>query len=895
VSNFTTGKKHVLLALFMVCATIVTGTFAGIGTSLKNAFGEDTVGVTYYTHVQKQGDQNPVSDGETSGTEGMGLRLEGIHIELTNKGNYTGSIEYRTHVQKYGWMSFVDEGELSGTQGEAKRLEAIQIKLTGDIAEDYDVYYRVHAQKFGWLDWAKNGESAGTSGYGYRLEAIQIVLVKKGEAAPGDTTTPYKHPMVRYTTHVQTFGWQNYVKDGETGGTTGKSKRLEGIKIELIDQDYEGDIEYVTHVQTYGWQDWVSNGEMSGTSGEAKRLEAIRVRLTGEMAEHYDIYYRVHAQKFGWMGWGKNGYSAGTSGYGYRLEAIQIVIVSKGETAPGSTDNAYSDKNGKEDPAIAEEETTTSGESGSDETTTKKEDETTTKKEDETTTKKEEETTTKEEETTSSEDETIHFVGKKVKAKNAEEEALYEDLFDINNKVEIDIDITDEQLKLMESDYTSGDEETYRMSTLTVKINDEVVGELEEVGVRLKGNTSRVDLYNNNNVDDRNMVHLKLNFQETFDDDVYGDDAKTWSSDTEREERKDRTFATLKALELKWNRCVDSTYVANVYANQMYRALGVYAQNTSLANVHFGGYNYGVYTMYEPVDNIFCKRYLNEEDSAGNFTKADGDLYKCKWGRYYGNSGGWSGANYTFDTLDSISVEKEGYDFIYTLKTNKKKSDLTPLKNFINAIDDEDLVTTSDYYTEEERKEIIENKLYVDNWVTYAAVSYFAGNPDDMRNNYNNHYIYFSSEGKAVIIPYDFDRCLGITTSSLDMASYSPYDDQARLAGSTNVNPLYIYTVTGRSNNYTTEYTEALKTVMNSGWIDYDKYLEYYNIAKNNYSSVAIPDSNITLYKKDLNDSSATKYNRNSMAFAESNSYNQSVEDYFDEITSSYETAMAKW
>ena len=44
------------------------------------------------------------------------------------------------------------------------------------------------------------------------------------------------------------------------------------------------------------------------------------------------------------------------------------------------------------------------------------------------------------------------------------------------------------------------------------------------------------------------------------------------------------------------------------------------------------------------------------------------------------------------------------------------------------------------------------------------TVSYLLGNPDDMRNNYNNYYLYFvPSTGKCVVIPYDFDRCFGLT------------------------------------------------------------------------------------------------------------------------------------
>ena len=73
-------------------------------------------------------------------------------------------------------------------------------------------------------------------------------------------------------------------------GTSGKSFRLEGIKIKLEDQEYTGDIEYTTHVQYIGWQSFVKNDEMAGTSGKALRLEAARIRLTGEIAEHYDPY-----------------------------------------------------------------------------------------------------------------------------------------------------------------------------------------------------------------------------------------------------------------------------------------------------------------------------------------------------------------------------------------------------------------------------------------------------------------------------------------------------------------------------------------------------------------------------------------------------------------------------
>ncbi len=327
-------------------------------------------GVSYATHVQTYGWQGLVRDGKLSGTVGQAKRLEGITISLENAPT-TGGIEYRTHVQTYGWQPWVKNGAFSGTTGQSKRLEAIQIRLTGEMAEKYDVYYRVQAQTYGWLGWAKNGAYSGTAGLAKRLEAIQIVIVKKGTSVNGNykvdgvtldklasitsstVKTPgsayiIKEPDVSYRTHVESFGWQNFVSNGTVSGTVGQAKRLEGIEIKLGGTPYTGGIRYRTHVQTYGWMDWKSNGQMAGTSGQSKRLEAIRIELTGEMAKHYDVYYRVHAQSFGWLGWAKNGEASGTGGYAKRLEGIQIVIVEKGKPAPGKTYKGItSDRNDK--------------------------------------------------------------------------------------------------------------------------------------------------------------------------------------------------------------------------------------------------------------------------------------------------------------------------------------------------------------------------------------------------------------------------------------------------------------------------------------------------------------------------------------------------------------------
>ncbi|MBC3887299.1 CHAP domain-containing protein [Acetobacterium paludosum] len=140
-----------------------------------------------------------------------------------------------------------------------------------------------------------------------------------------------------YQTQIQDIGWQDLKKNGEISGTSGQSKRLEGIKINVNNQGYDVGVAYSTHIENIGWQDYVSNGDLSGTVGQCLRLEAIKINLTGADASKFDIYYRVHAENFGWLDWAKNGEESGTAGYGYRLEAIEIQIVPHGDSVPADT------------------------------------------------------------------------------------------------------------------------------------------------------------------------------------------------------------------------------------------------------------------------------------------------------------------------------------------------------------------------------------------------------------------------------------------------------------------------------------------------------------------------------------------------------------------------------
>ena len=216
--------------------------------------------------------------------------------------------------------------------------------------------------------WAKDNESAKATFTCSRCKdshEVEAKVDKKEEDGQtvytataeyaGITKTDVKKTKlaIYYQVHCQDYGWEvdekddadltKWKSDGADSGTVGKSKRLEGIRIQLP-EGVSGSVEYRTHIQNTGWETkWKKDGEVSGTSGKSLRLEAIQVKLTGKIADNYDVYYCVHAQNVGWLNWAKNGEEAGTAGYGYRLEAIKIMLVPKGEKAPakvGDSDKA---------------------------------------------------------------------------------------------------------------------------------------------------------------------------------------------------------------------------------------------------------------------------------------------------------------------------------------------------------------------------------------------------------------------------------------------------------------------------------------------------------------------------------------------------------------------------
>ena len=146
---------------------------------------------------------------------------------------------------------------------------------------------------------------------------------------------------IKYQTHIQSIGWQEAKKDGQTSGTIGKGLRMEALKVKLQNKNTE-EISNIVHIlPRKAGRTGKRMDRRPERQGKKLAMEAVRLKLTGELAEHYDIYYRVHSQSYGWLGWAKNGEIAGTAGLAKRMEAIQIQLVEKGGKAPGTSEKHY--------------------------------------------------------------------------------------------------------------------------------------------------------------------------------------------------------------------------------------------------------------------------------------------------------------------------------------------------------------------------------------------------------------------------------------------------------------------------------------------------------------------------------------------------------------------------
>ena len=462
-----------------------------------------------------------------------------------------------------------------------------------------------------------------------------------------------------------------------------------------------------------------------------------------------------------------------------------------------------------------------------------------------------------------------------------EDKQLYYTLWEDTTQISIKIDITPYELaKISEAyrDYASGNSakaDTYRKCNLTITVNGKDYY-YEEVGVRMRGNTSRREFCDN----DGNMyafVHLRFDFGETFDGEEYQQGAwaselyKEWTDEEAREARKDRTFATMEKIYYKWNKNYDNTYIREVYANKMFQAYGVLAPHITIAQVSIGQatsmQNMGVCGLYETVDKEFIKRNMDKLNKGG-------DLYKCSYSE--------RGPADLVDINNKYGIETATQRYSYDLKTNNDRED----PDYHHNQHLKDLVAMLQTNKNDASfKQKLEALVDMDYFARFEAVNYLLGNPDCIRNNANNYYLYFTPEGRAIFIPYDYDRCLGINKdwnpSGSGMMYVKPYS--TRTSAGDIKNPLYAKTILSSGlREYQQLYQSKLQLVLDGQWFNYSTFKAMYDNYSKNYASYAMPSDAIVQACKNNVSMDRFTFNEDGTKDFGSGNWNISTKDYME-------------
>lgn len=111
------------------------------------------------------------------GTKKESRRVTHMSVELDPYWPSCLDLQYRAHVQDKGDMNWVKAPETVGVNN--KRMEAVAFKLSGQCAKDYTLEYSCHIQDQGDVTVKEPGKFCGTSGKSKRLEAVKLIVRKK--------------------------------------------------------------------------------------------------------------------------------------------------------------------------------------------------------------------------------------------------------------------------------------------------------------------------------------------------------------------------------------------------------------------------------------------------------------------------------------------------------------------------------------------------------------------------------------------------------------------------------------------------------------------------------------------------------------------------------------------
>ena len=264
----------------------------------------------------------------------------------------------------------------------------------------------------------------------------------------------------------------------------------------------------------------------------------------------------------------------------------------------------------------------------------------------------------------------------------------------------IDIEIPQASLNAIYSDIWSYTEH----KAIFIFDNGTVRDTLDDIGFRLRGNTSRNS--------------QKKSFKVSFNTHVAG-----------------RKYHNLEKLNLNGEHN-DPSIIRSKLCWDILRNMEIPAPRANHVELYINNNYYGLYINVEHIDEEFVE---------SRFGNNDGNLYKGFWGVDF---------NYINSNPNSYKLQDNGRR-TYDLKTNTDEDDYSDLAEFIAVLNNTPLFDLPCK---------LENVFNVEQYLKVLAFDVITSNWDGPVWNKNNCYIYKNTAtGKFEFIPYDLDNTLGIS------------------------------------------------------------------------------------------------------------------------------------
>ncbi len=259
--------------------------------------------------------------------------------------------------------------------------------------------------------------------------------------------------------------------------------------------------------------------------------------------------------------------------------------------------------------------------------------------------------------------------------------------------------------------------------------NGSITDTIENIGFRLRGNTSRYS--------------AKKSFKVSFNKFEAG---RKWNGLEKLNLNGEHNDPSVIRAKLCWDMVSD---------------FGLAGSRSNHVELYINGNYHGLYINVEHIDEEFVK---------SRFGNNDGNLYKCLWP---------ADLDYLGSDPDLYKVW-HGDRQVYALKTNTTANDYSDIAHFIDVLNN----TPDNEFACE-----IEKVFNINDYLKIIAIDVFTGNWDGYIYNKNNFYLYNNTEtGKFEYIHYDLDNTLGIDWIGRDWGERNIYDWQQH---GDNVRPLY--------------------------------------------------------------------------------------------------------